>query len=112
MPSVMVSGNTCVAQAIIRRWSTPRGRLIDDQNYGLDLTGLLSSALTSQDLNTYAKQAGQEAQKDERVLSASVTLSLIGGVLMVSATIVTANGPFLLVAAVSNVTVTLLQVTP
>ncbi len=32
MPAVMVSGNRIVAEALVRRWTTPYGGLIDDPN--------------------------------------------------------------------------------
>jgi phage baseplate assembly protein W len=112
MPSVMVSGNTVVAQSILRRLTTPRGRLIDDANYGYDLTQFLNAALTTAQLSQIAKQAAAECAKDAQVLRASLTVMLTNGVLLVTGTVYTANGPFQLVLSVSAVTVALLQVSP
>ncbi len=93
----------------MRRWSTPRGGLVDDPNYGYDLTDAIGDDLNKSDLARMARLAGAEAEKDERVTGCDVTLTLIGDVMMVSGKVVTAQGPFTLVVAVSQVTVTLLQ---
>lgn len=111
MPSTMASGNRVVAEAIVRRWGTPRGRLVDDPNYGLDLTSEVSNDLGPGDIARLSQAAAAEAQKDERVLSAKVTIVLTAaGILTIVGVITTANGPFQLVAAVSAITVSLLQV--
>jgi hypothetical protein len=110
-PAVMVSGNLVVAQAIFRRWTTPRGRLIDDPNYGYDLTQFLSSGLTQGQLAVIASNAQAEAKKDERVVRCPVSITLIGGVFAVSGNVFTASGPFQLVVSVSGVTPTLLAPT-
>ncbi len=112
MPAVMVSGNTCVAEALLRRFTTPRGRLIDDPNYGLDIPSYIGTAQTSASLSKLARQANAEAAKDERVLRADLVISLALGVLRISGIVYTANGPFQLVAEVSSITVALLQVSP
>jgi hypothetical protein len=113
MPSYMASGNQCVAEAILRRWGTSPGQLIDDPNYGYNLSDLISDDLSQGDI-AYAQQSlAAEAQKDERVLSAKVVLQLtVAGLLTVVATIVTAGGPFQMVVAVSSVTTSLLLVSP
>ena len=109
-PSTAVSGFLAVAQMILRRWSTPRGRLIDDANFGYDLTALLSAPVTPASLSKAASNAAAEAQKDERVVKAQVTITLnAAGWLMVSGSILTANGPFQLVASVTPGLITLLQ---
>jgi len=110
MPSTMATGFRCVAEAVARRWQTPRGGLVDDPNYGFDLTDLVGEDLDVRTLSRYADSAAAEATKDERVQRASVQLSLVGGLLMVVGAIETAAGPFRLVVAVSQVSVTLLEV--
>ena len=113
MPSYMASGNQVVAEAILRRWTTGRGQLIDDPNYGYALIDLISDDLGPTDLAYAQQQAAAEAAKDERVLRASTTMTLsAAGVLTVSATVVTAAGPFKMVVSVSDVTVALLLVSP
>lgn len=112
MPAVMSSGFQVVAEAIIRRWSTSRGELIDDPEYGFNLTDLINDDLSTADVAYAQQQAAAEAQKDQRVLGATVTISLntVPGVLTITGQMTTAQGPFTLVAAVSAVTVQLLQV--
>jgi hypothetical protein len=114
MPSIMVTGFRIVAEAIIRRWSCPRGGLIEDPNYGFDLTDNIGADLGQDDLARLSQGAAEEAKKDERVRECYVTMGVITQgdlpVLSVQATVETADGPFILVAAVSSVTVTLLQV--
>lgn len=113
MPSYMAIGNQVVAEAILRRWSTSPGQLIDDPNYGYNLTDLISDDLGANDIAYAQQQLAAEAQKDERVISAKVTLSLtVAGLLTVVGNIVTAGGPFQLVVAVSSVTTQLLLVSP
>jgi hypothetical protein len=112
MPAILVTGNRVVAEAIVRRWNTPRGGMPDDPAYGYDLTAYLNDDLGPGDLAKIGSQAAAEALKDQRVNSATVTVQLLGGELLVTGSLGTANGPFNLVANVSSVTVTLLKVSP
>ena len=113
MPAYMATGNACVGEAIARRWSTGRGQLIDDPNYGYNLTDLVSDDLSPADILRAQQQAGAEALKDERVLRCSVTLTLtVAGLLTVVAAVTTALGPFQLVLAVSATTTQILLVSP
>lgn len=114
-PSIMVTGFRIVAEAIIRRWSTPRGGLLEDPSYGYDLTDSIGDDIGPADLARMSQGAAEEAQKDERVRNCYVTMGMLAGefgtgVLSVQARVETADGPFILVAAVSQITVTLLQV--
>jgi hypothetical protein len=110
MPSIMASGFRVVGEAVARRWNTPRGGLVDDPDYGFDLTDYVGDDIGPTDIARISHMAGAEAEKDERVLSADVTVSLLSsGVLTVSGVITTAAGPFQLVVAVTGVSVTLLQ---
>lgn len=45
-----VTGNTLLAQALARRLITPRGGLLDDPNYGYDLTQFLNADIGPTDL--------------------------------------------------------------
>ncbi len=114
MPSIMVTGFRIVAEAIIRRWLTPRGGLLEDPSYGYDLTDAIGEDVGPSDLARMSQAAAEEAQKDQRVRACYVTMGLINTgdnpTLSVQARVETADGPFTLVAAVTNVTVTLLQV--
>lgn len=106
-----VTGRTCLAQAVARRYITPRGRLIDDANYGYDLTQFVNDDMSPSDIARVQANAKAEAEKDERVFSASVSVALSrGGIMMVTVVLVDAQGPFTLVLAVSAVTVQILAV--
>ena len=113
MPSYMASGYQCVAEATARRWSTAPGTLIDDPDYGLDLTDSVNDDLSPVALKRLAARLNAEAQKDERVLTCSATVTLtVAGLLTVVASIQTSAGPFQLVLAVSAVSTSILMVTP
>jgi phage baseplate assembly protein W len=102
-PAVMISGNLAVGQAIARRLQTPRGDLIDDPNYGTDLTAYLLDDVTPAQVNAIQTNVNQECLKDQRVQAASTTVTLIANVLIVSIALQTATGPFTLVLSVSQV---------
>lgn len=105
-----VTGRVALAQAIARRWQTPRGGLIDDPNYGYPLSDLLNDDVSSGDLAKAQAGAAAEALKDERVLACKVSLVLNAGVLVVTASITDAAGPFTLVASVTEITTTILGI--
>jgi hypothetical protein len=112
-PSYMASGNLVVFEAVLRRWTTPTGALIDDPNYGYSLIDLVSDDLSPRDLRRAQQRLAAEATKDERVRRCVVVLALsVAGLLSVDATITTANGPFRFVLAVSAVTPLTLLVSP
>ena len=113
-----VSGRTALAQAIVRRWSTERGELIDDPTYGTDLTNLINDDMTDADIAKAISDAELEALKDERVQAISGTYEVapddenLGEVLTITFEIVDAAGPFTLTIAIDSVTVSLLTVSP
>lgn len=61
-----------IAQAVTRRFLTPRRGLIDDDDYGLDLRSYCNRGVTRADLRTLQARCVAEALKDERVTSASI----------------------------------------
>lgn len=101
-PATLASGKRVVGEAVARRWSTPRGRLLDDPNYGTDVTDAVNADLSPSDIKRWQTQLAQEAEKDERVLSCTVTVTLIDGVLTVTGAVDTADGPFTLVLTVDQ----------
>jgi hypothetical protein len=113
MPSYMAKGNQVVAEALLRRWTTSQGQLVDDPSYGQNIYDLVNDDLSPRDL-VYAQQRfAAEAQKDPRVLTSVVVLTLgATGLLTMNASITTAQGPFSLVLAVSAVTPLTLLVQP
>lgn len=69
------SSPLAIVEAVIRRFTTPRGALIDDPDYGLDVRGHLNRAATTNDLRALAGALRGEAQKDDRVAEANVQLT-------------------------------------
>lgn len=106
-----VTGRICLAQAIARRYLTPRGRLIDDPNYGYDLTQYINDDLGPSDLGKIKAGSEAEALKDERVEECNVSIAVsVGGVMMLTAILTDGNGPFTLVLAITAVTVQIITV--
>ena len=113
MPSYMASGNQVVAEAILRRWTTSPGQLIDDPNYGRNIYDLVSADFTPRELAYEGQQFGAEAEKDQRVLSCTVKISIdVAGNVRLESAVVTAAGSFPLVVSVNAVTLALLLVQP
>jgi hypothetical protein len=67
----------CLAQALLHRLSTRRGDLPDDLEYGRDLRELLSKGLTAGGLRAEASQYAGECTKDDRIESASLTITQV-----------------------------------
>ncbi len=106
-----VSGRQALAEALVRRWTTPRGGLIGDPNYGTDLTEYINDDYGPGDLAKIIARAEAEALQDERVESISSRAEISdAGVLRIEFTITEASGPFSLTVSVDNVTVDLLEV--
>jgi phage baseplate assembly protein W len=106
-----VSGFTCLAQALLRRLTTPRGGLFYDPGYGTDIRGYLGESMTNASAGSIQNAIEREITQDERITSAVVTatINLLASIIVVHITLQTALGPFTLVLAVSSVTVTLLK---
>lgn len=104
-----VSGQRLVAEAIYRRLITPRGRLIDDPNYGFDVSSLVNDDTSDSGIAQIVAGVSAECRKDERVIAVGVQQSFLGGVLTLAIALHTALGPFSLVLAVTAVTVDLLR---
>lgn len=107
-----VSGQTALAQAIARRLSTPRGGLFYDPAYGTDLRAFLNEGFTAQRAYGIQSAIETECAKDERVRSASaaVAFNVATQTLAVSVALTTADGPFKLILAVSQLSVAILTI--
>jgi hypothetical protein len=75
MSEVDPASPTAVGQAVVRRYITPRGGLIDDANYGFDLRGYVNHGTTQETITQLSGQIRAEAVKDERVSDAAAELS-------------------------------------
>lgn len=108
------TGKRLVAEAIFRRLTTPPGSLLggdEEANYGLDLLSLVGAGAPQQVAATLPARIRTEVRKDQRVLSADVSVSWEQNgpvaVIHVTMTIETDIGPFDLTIAVSDVDVAL-----
>jgi hypothetical protein len=110
----LISGFRVVAEAIARRFITPKGTLLRDPNYGFDVRSILNEKFTPANLFLWRRLMIAQAELDERVLSTDITLTLgtDNRSLRIHAAIVTAQGPFTMVLDVGHVRVELLQVSP
>ncbi len=68
-----------VAECTLRRWLTAAGSLAYDRDAGYDLRDLLNDDLTAADLRRHEALAAIEAEKDERVRSMTVKMTLEDG---------------------------------
>jgi phage baseplate assembly protein W len=108
----LTSGRTLLAQAIANRLSTPRGQLPDDPAYGYDLRDALNDSLTATGLFALQSAIVSECKKDERIAGATCrcTFDAVAKKLTVLVRLATADGPFLLTLAVSDLSVLILSV--
>lgn len=65
---------TAIVYATIRRWTTPRGMLPDDRDYGRDLRAYCNRGMTQEQLRGLAQSLASEAEKDDRVAECNITL--------------------------------------
>lgn len=108
----LVEGRAALVQAILRRFQTQRGSLVDDPNYGIDLTSWVAKKADSAQRFAWQQQLESEASKDERVVRARarLTFDTTTGFFRFTLTVSTADGPFTMTASVSDVSVDLLAV--
>lgn len=98
----MVTGTRAVAEALFRRLITPRGRVIDDPNYGTDLRQFINDDTTKSSTMALQSTVVQECLKDERVLQCTCTATLARSILTVKINFTTADGPFVFVVSVDT----------
>lgn len=108
----LYSGPLIVCHAIARRLTTPRGKLPFHPDYGKDLRAYLNEAMTSSTLSEMRAAAEMEAEADERVESASATVTFKPPEKAVTLRLVLfmAEGPFELVLGISELTAEVLSV--
>jgi len=107
-----VSEKLCLVQALARRLITPRGRLIDDPNYGYDLSQWLGSDIGPVDIAQIQHLTRAEVMKDERLQSATVTAQFLAAsnTMIVTISVSTVLGNLQLVLGVNAVTTTIITV--
>lgn len=104
-----VTGEAMMAQAMLRRFTTPRGALIQSPDYGYDLRQFLKASTPP--ASVINGNVENEALKDERVsdVAAETNFNDATGVLEITITGDGAEGPFDLTIGISDVTVELLH---
>lgn len=70
-----ISGKRAIAEAVARRWLTPRGDLVTDENAGIDIRQILNAKIDDAALYMIGEAMQAEAEKDERVAQCVVNLS-------------------------------------
>lgn len=106
-----LSGPRAVAEAVVRRWTTPSGGLFFDPSFGVDVRELASRAMTPQTIFALSAQLAAQAEEDDRVHSALVDVAFDPQTrkLRVRAELRTAHGPFELVVSVDRLSVEILE---
>ncbi len=105
-----VSGRILLGQSLVRRLTTYRGALIDDGDYGTDVTEWINESVGPRDVRRLQMLIDAELTKDERIVSATSELSFVNGVLSLSVQLVDGEGPFTLTSDISAIGVESLSV--
>ncbi|HEX2863994.1 MAG TPA: hypothetical protein VHN99_05465 [Deinococcales bacterium] len=107
------TGPENLRHAILRRLTTPRGGLITDETYGLDVRAWQNEGMTEEQQFELVTLVAAECEKDPRVLSAVATWTTgdsTSGLLKV--TLTTTDCPVPLTLPVSAVTLEVLNANP
>jgi phage baseplate assembly protein W len=65
-----------IAQAAVRRLTTPRGSLPDDPDYGIDIRSYLNVGITAAGITQAESEIANELAKDDRLDAVSTTFTL------------------------------------
>jgi hypothetical protein len=87
----LVDGRLALAQAILRRLTTPRGGLIGSPSYGYDLLRTIGAPVPA---SIVLQRVTEQVLAEEEVLDASVAVALSNGVLQVNIDVEDDEGPF------------------
>ena len=105
-----VSGRNNLIAALIRRLLTPKGRLLDDPNYGFSIQDYINDDIDSRKISLISSFVDAELKQDERVLISKTTATYNNRVLTLDIQVTDGEGPFRLVLSVDSLNVSLLQV--
>lgn len=102
----MVTGRTALAQALLRRLATPRGGLLGEPTYGLDVRAWINADLDARELRRLESMAAEELRADERVDDVSLAVTFTADVLRLTARVrvVGESVPLRLTLAINAVT--------
>ena len=65
-----------IGEALVRRFITPRGRVLDDGTYGFDLRGQVNKGVTPAGLTRLQSSIRTECLKDDRIDDAVVAVTM------------------------------------
>lgn len=102
----VVTGRTAVGQALLRRLVTPRGSLLGEPSYGLDVRGWTNETIDARALRRLESAATTELRRDERVDDVSLAATFAGDVLRLDGRVrlVGSTVPLRLTLAINAVT--------
>lgn len=98
----------CLRQDLLHRYTTPRGSLFYDANYGYDVRQWLGRPISTRDAFHIAAGLTNETRQDDRVKDAKATVSVTSDGFTADITVVTTTGPFTLTLKVTPEMVSLL----
>lgn len=90
----LVSEEDCLRQDLLHRFTTPRGSLFYDANYGYDVRQFLGQPLSARDVFRIGAGLTNETRQDDRVLDATTKVTLLSNGFTAAITVRTAEGPF------------------
>ncbi len=104
------SGMRNLANAIVRRLTTPRGGLAYAPDYGFDVRDLLNETVTPSFVAATQDSIAREVEKDERVLTCSAQLVSVSGRVTIALAITPVQGvAFSFVLKVDQLTLEILN---
>jgi hypothetical protein len=68
-------GTRGLAEAILRRLDCPRGALVDNADYGIDVRSFCNRGMTKAEIDALAGQVRAEVEKDDRIDRAFVKVT-------------------------------------
>lgn len=100
-----------LANAILRRLTTPRGSLPYAPEYGFDVRSLLNGSANDATIPTLQQEIAREVEKDPRVATCAATLvyTASSNSLQIQLRLATTAGPWRLVVAVDQLTAQVLE---
>lgn len=101
----VVTGKRALAQAILRRLTTPLGMLIDDPTYGLDVRSFIGDPVYPDNIK---QEIVKQLDQEEEVLRASVAVVFDArtSLLQIQINVVAGDGPFELTISVNELALT------
>jgi hypothetical protein len=112
-----VAGQELYVNAMVRRITTPRGKLYFHRNYGIDVRQLLGQGTAPGDLRKHAADIVAEIENDPRTLRSTVAAQITESkdsdgtsTLAISVSGYSTRGPFDFVVTVDKVTFAILKI--